>query len=61
MSYVVPVKSKVSQNFVAFSEYMNFKIVIKAVVTDLRNDLLYVLIENILIAKLVNEKVKIVN
>ena len=27
MSYVVPVKSKVeiSQNFVAFSEYMNFK------------------------------------
>ena len=27
LSYVVPVKSKVeiSQNFVAFSEYMNFK------------------------------------
>ena len=24
--YVVPVKSKISQNFVAFSEYMNFKI-----------------------------------
>ena len=30
LSYVVPVKSKVkiSQNFVAFSEYMNFKSVI---------------------------------
>ena len=29
LSYVVPVKSKVeiSQNFVAFSEYMNFKVV----------------------------------
>ena len=28
MSYVVPVKSKtkISQNFVAFSEYMNFNI-----------------------------------
>ena len=28
MSYVVPVKSKVkiSQNFVAFSEYMNFNV-----------------------------------
>ena len=28
LSYVVPVKSKVeiSQNFVAFSEYMNFKL-----------------------------------
>ena len=24
LSYVVPVKSKISQNFVAFSEYMNF-------------------------------------
>ena len=24
LSYVVPVKSKVSQNYVAFSEYMNF-------------------------------------
>ena len=31
LSYVVPVKSKVkmSQNFVAFSEYLNFKIPIK--------------------------------
>jgi hypothetical protein len=25
LSNVVPVKSKISQNFVAFSEYMNFK------------------------------------
>ena len=25
LSYVVPVKMKISQNFVAFSEYMNFK------------------------------------
>ena len=31
LSYVVPVKSKekMSQNFVAFSEYLNFKIPIK--------------------------------
>ena len=30
MSYVVPVKSKgkISQNFVAFSEYMNFKMAV---------------------------------
>ena len=30
LSYVVPVKSKVeiSQNFVAFSEYMNFKVLL---------------------------------
>ena len=34
LSYVVPVKSKlkISQNFVAFSEYMNFKVKIFSII-----------------------------
>ena len=36
LSYVVPVKGKVkiSQNFVAFSEYMNFKYVVATPITQ---------------------------
>ena len=36
LSYVVPVKSKVEilQNFVAFSEYMNSKIVVTLIIED---------------------------
>ena len=38
LSYVVPVKSKVkiSQNFVAFSEYMNFTYVLTTMIVEIK-------------------------